>query len=173
MSEQARSIGRMISRATPAAVALDLPFMGGSGTDEARPTVYAKVLAGEPKKAMKQADQGKAPVKGSLSIDETRQLRDAITSSQPGAQSIFKTKGCPGMTQDSFTKIEALRTRLDNFLSSAKTGNTFPVTSEDLDLMDKMIACAIQAQKQPDPWAYVVLGTVLAGTVLAVSLSGE
>jgi hypothetical protein len=166
MSGQA-SIGRMISRATPAVIAQDLPFMGASDAHEERPVVYAKVLAGESKKAMKQA----ASVQGTLSIDEAKHLRDAIAASQPGAQSIFKAKGCPGMTQDSFAKIDALKGRLDNFLSTAKTGNTFPVTSEDLDLMDKMIACAIQAQKQPDTWAYVVLGTVLAGTVLAVSLS--
>lgn len=167
---QVKSVGRMISRAAPAPVAQDLPFMG-AGKVEDRPVVFAKVLAGEPKRSMKQADQGKAHAP--LSIDEAKQLRDAITASQPGAQSIFKTKGCTGFTQESFTKIDDLKSRLDNFLSTAKMGNTFPVTSEDLDLMDKMISCAIQAQKQPDTLAYVVLGTVLAGTVLAVSLSGE
>ena len=171
MSEQVKSIGRMISRATPAESFKELPFMGASEKVEVRPVVFAKAM-GEPKKAMKQADQ-KTPAHAPLSIDEAKQLRDAITASQPGAQSIFKTKGCPGFTQDSFTKIDALKDRLNNFLASAKNGNTFPATSEDLDLMDKMVACAIQAQKQPNTWAYVVLATALAGTVLAVSLSGE
>jgi hypothetical protein len=112
------------------------------------------------------APPGHAP----LSIQEASSLRDAITSAQPGAEFIFKSKGCPGLTQDSFAKLADLKGRLSNFLATAKEGNTFPASAEDLNLMDKILACAIQAEKQPDKWAYVILGTVVAGTILAVSL---
>jgi hypothetical protein len=154
--------------------------MGTDGANASdRPTVYAKVSMGEsPRKVMRQAAPAPAapapasapPRHAPLSIKEAGDLRDMITNSQPGAEFIFKSKGCPGLTQDSFAKLADLKSRLSNFLATAREGNTFAASIEDLDLMDKVIACAIQAQKQPDKWAYVILGTVVAGTILAVSL---
>lgn len=172
--------GRGLSRATPVSEVRPLAFMGTDGANASdRPTVYAKVSMGEsPRKVMKQAVPAPAvpataaasPGHVPLSIQEAGGLRDAITNSQPGAEFIFKSKGCPGLTQDSFAKLADLKSRLNNFLSTAREGNTFPVSADDLDVMDKVIACAIQAEKQPDKWAYVILGTVVAGTILAVSL---
>jgi hypothetical protein len=172
--------GRGVSRATPVSELRPLAFMGtdgGSASD--RPTVYAKVSMGEnPRKVMRQAAPAPAaapaanvgPGQAPLSIQEASDLRDAITNSQPGAEFIFKSKGCPGLTQDSFAKLAALKSRLSNFLATAREGNTFPVNADDLDLMDRVIACSMKAEKQPDKWAYVILGTVVAGTILAVSL---
>lgn len=170
-------VGRNVSRATPAKAERPLNFMGSDGGNSSdRPTVYAQVSASEaPKKVLRQAappvvtpsvPAGHAP----LSIDEAKSLRDAILSAQPGAEFIFKSKGCPGLTQDSFTKLASLKSRLDNFVSKAQPGNTFPVSGDDLDLMDKVIACAIRAQKMPDTWAYVIFGATVAGVVVAMNV---
>jgi len=167
--EQPRNSSRGYSRAVPVPEARSLNFMGTDGSHSSpRPTVYAKM--GEPsRKSLKQAPAapaGHAP----LSIADAGTLRDAIVAAQPAAEFLFKSKGCPGITQDSFTKLADLKSRLDNFLSTEKEGNTFPVSSDDLDLMDKILACSIKAQNMPDPWAYVVLGAAVVGTILAVSL---
>lgn len=165
MNELAKTNVRSLSRAVAAPEAHSLPFTGLEGSMPDRPTVYAKISMGEPKRGLRQG----APNQAGLSIDEAKSLRDAIMTAQPGADSMMKTKGCPGLTQDSFTKLSALKTRLENFLSTAKNGNTFPATSDDLNLVDKVLACAIQAQKVPDPWAYVILGGAVAGTVLVMT----
>lgn len=170
-------VGRNVSRATAANAERPLNFLGSDGGSASdRPTVFAKVAIGEaPKKVLKQAaapavtppvPAGHAP----LSIDEAKTLRDAIVSAQPGAEFIFKSKGCPGLTQDSFVKLASLKSRLDNFISKAQAGNTFPVSADDLDLMDKVIACAIRAQKVPDTWAYVIFGAAVAGVVVAMNV---
>lgn len=169
-------VGRNISRATPSMGETPLNFLGADGVDSSdRPTVFAKVSVSEPpKKAMKQSTPAVtppvAPQRAPLSIDEAKTLRDAIISAQPGAEFIFKAKGCPGLTQDSFAKLASLKGRLDNFISRAKNGDTFPVTAEDLDLMDKVIACAIRAQNVPDTWAYVIFGAAVAGVVVAMNV---
>lgn len=170
MSEQSRNSGRGYSRAAPAPEVRNLTFMGSDGGNASdRPVVYAKASMGEaPKKAMKQATP--APNHASLSLQEARNLRDAIGTAQPGAEAMFKAKGCSGVTLETFAKLAAIRSRLDNFLSTAKEGNTFAVTKDDLDTMDKVIACAIASQKTPDPWAYVILGAAVAGTVVVMHL---
>lgn len=149
-----------------------IPFMG-EGEDDI-PTFYAKPVMGKGP-ALKQAaspNQPPSPAAGlDLSYQDAASLLDAIKAALPGTEFMLsRAKGCADVSQDSVSKVKTLKERLTNFTGTARRDDKFYVTKEEFDLIDKLLACAIQAQRTPDQWAYVILGVTLAGTILVASL---
>lgn len=95
-------------------------------------------------------------------------IRQGVDSTQDAIAAGFR---CPDLSPGEFEQAKALKDRMVQFVAQAKEGSVMTVQSGEAAAAAKVIQCGMAYDNaRPNTVAYYVLGAVLIGFVIAISV---
>jgi hypothetical protein len=106
-----------------------------------------------------------------MTLAEATAMLPGLQAAVTGAEDAQKAGGCKDLAAADLATARSFKDRMAQFVAGAAPGATFMVEKPWLDAADNVVKCAIAAEKAaPNTGAYVALGVIAVGTIVALSV---
>lgn len=137
----------------------------------ARPQSDGRRLSMLPASMGRRAVGQAAPAPAPMTLPEAVSMLPGLKNAVEKAEAALRSGArCPDVTAADLDVARIFRDKMAQFVANG-VQNPFMVEKAWLDAADKAVRCAIQAeQSAPNTGAYVALGAVLVGAIVALSV---
>lgn len=106
-----------------------------------------------------------------MTLAEATSMLPGLQAAVTGAEDAKNSGGCKDLSAADLATARTFKDRMAQFVAGAVPGATFTVEKPWLDAADNVVKCAIAAEKAaPNTGAYVALGVIAVGTIVALSV---
>lgn len=143
-----------------------------AGPEQAAPMVTARAM-GQAAATVPQAPV-QAPIQTApMSLDEATSMLPGLKSAVETTDAALKSGAakCVDVQAADLDLAKTYLAQMSQFVTAKVAGSTLTVQKNWLDAADKVVRCAIQAEKiAPNTGAYIALGVIVVGGIVALSV---